>query len=298
MVATNAPHRTDLCVKAYKGLKPAYGLKGLYERIGTTTLCTGYHMDHKLALCWDLLDRFVHTEGNIWEWIIRGEAYCDLGLMSALHNHTHTYVQDDKLPQGHAAYSAALDIAENIEKIQHMKGAQYTVQDQTMATPIARLKLCYALLAKYAVPDHLAAYIRQVRNLSRPLAEKDNEPVFEIRQGNMIGARDFLKNDYITTMKGALVLHNAFRTSNTINVTIGAREDYSTSAFCFLVDQQCPVNNVKTAQGDVANVRIFTHDVTPGWLEYILVATKPIKKVTAPTWTHTYTERRQQRFMN
>jgi hypothetical protein len=244
-------------------------------------------MDHKVALCWDLFDRFVRNDGNIWEWIIRKEAPSDLGLMSALHNHTHTYVLGSSQPGAHSA-DVLQNIHDNIGMIQHMKAAQYTVQDNTIATPIGRIKVCYALLAKYAQADHLAAYIRQVRNESRPLPH-DKELDFRTRQGRMYGTKEFLPNDYmyITTLKGALVLHNEFRQSiYTLNVTIGHNEDQNSDAFCFLIDTHCPVNNIATAQGDDANVRIFTHDFAPGWLEYILVAMKPIKKVTATTCPH------------
>jgi hypothetical protein len=141
--------------------------------------------------------------------------------------------------------------------------------------------------------------MRQVRNQSWPRPQENNGPVFQIQKGSTLAMKDFPQNVYVTTMKGALVLDNAFRKSNyTINVNIGEDAQFSTDVFCFLVDSQCPVNQLQKAKEEQANVRIFTHDVAPGWLEYILVATKPIKKVPATTFTHAYTERRQKRLMN
>jgi hypothetical protein len=281
MVATHAPHRKTIRTQAFKTLADNHGLKGLFVRSGTMTICCSVHVDHKLALCWDLFDRFVHTEGNIWEWLVSKEAPSDLGLMSALYNHTHSYVQDMPPQQAHIA---SQNIQENITLIQNMKAAQYACADNNdVAIPKGRIKLSYALLAKYVRKNHVLAYIRQVRNLSRTLPTEVNEPVFKIQNRGMFAAKDFLPNEYITLMKGALVLRNDFRNSSTLNVNIGEQGKQTSDAFCFLVDDKCPVNCLKVADDDGANVRIFTHKAEEGWLEYILVSTKLIKKVTAPT---------------
>jgi hypothetical protein len=100
----------------------------------------------------------------------------------------------------------------------------------------------------------------------------------------MFAKKDILSNEYITDMKGALVLHNEFRISkSTLNVTIGVPKYPSTDAFCFLVDDNCPVNSLQVADANGANVRIYTKQAEPGWMEYVLVSTKPIKKVTTRT---------------
>jgi hypothetical protein len=281
LVASNSPHRTPIRNEAFKRLPSNQGLRGLFVRMGTTTTCYSPRVDHKLALCWDLIDRFVHTEGNIWEWIVREEAPSDLGLMSALNNHTHTYVLDWEHTSAHCA---SKKIKGNIALIQHVKAAQYACQNNDMLLPKGRVQLSYALLAKYAHRDNVLAYIRQVRKLTQTSPIQKNEPVFTIKEGRMFAKKDILSNEYITDMKGALVLHNEFRISkSTLNVTIGVPKYPSTDAFCFLVDDNCPVNSLLVADANGANVRIYTKQAEPGWMEYVLVSTKPIKKVTTRT---------------
>jgi hypothetical protein len=284
LVANDSPERNSIHEKAFTSLTDQDGVRDHIVCVGSATTSYCYDVDHRLALCLDLLHRFVHsTDGNIWEWIIEEEPQCDLGLMSALSNNAHTYVLD---PLGGHAPVLLQQIARNINIIQNIKETQCLFPFNTKPRPDAHLRLCYAHVAKYAAANQVTAHMRQLWAQIRTVRRNSTnamEAGFEIKKNFMVAKVDLARNVYVTSIRGSLILDSKHRApGGVLHVRIAQKAVKAhTDAFVFRIAQDCDIHKIKGESEIAGNVRIYLHDVHPGWLEYVLVTTERIKKVTA-----------------
>ncbi len=122
----------------------------------------------------------------------------------------------------------------------------------------------------------------QIRTVRRH-ATKAMEAVFKIEKNCMVAKTNLEPNVYVASIRGSLILDSKHRgPGGVLHVrmqqnTVKAHTD----AFVFRIAPDCDVNTIRKQSQTAGNVRIYVHDVHPGWLEYVLVTTEPIKKVTA-----------------